>query len=418
MPAFKVLLVEDNLERCKEIEGYLHSAGSEFDVAAAHTFDQALEALSTDGFDAYLVSRDLPNDMGLEIVSETSSRGLKGPALVLASEEDHQEESDAVHLGAMIYLHRDHLNERLLDRMIRHAIERKRFEDKIKHDKEGLTQRVFDLQDTSERYEAQSAQYVQMAEDLAVVQAELRTALDEVTASKQELEKLNMEKDRFFSIISHDLRSPFTALLGYTGMMAMAADKMPKDKFIENAAVVNESALRVYALLENLLEWARLQMDKIPSEPKKLEMHDLVRKTVEVLGPVGADKGVEVLNKTPEGLYAFADEHMISTVIRNLINNAIKFTPEGGSVAVKVQEKDGACEIQIVDTGVGMTPEQMEKMFSIGEKNSTKGTSGEPGTGLGLLLCKDFLDQSNGSIEIDSTPGEGSVFTITLPTSG
>ncbi|MBL6932317.1 MAG: hypothetical protein ISR45_05165 [Rhodospirillales bacterium] len=413
----KILLIEDNLDLRSRIEELKRPMGGGFDLIAVDTFDQAMEEIGHNEHSAYLVSKEFANDRGPEIIWEISGRGCKGPALLLAHEDNPEHESEAVNLGAMIYLVRNQLNPRFLERMIRHAIERKRYEDNIRNDQENLIQRMMDLQDSSERFEAQSAEYIQMAEDLAITQGELQAALDEVTQSKQELEKLNQEKDRFFSIIAHDLRSPFTSLLGYTGMIAMGADKMPPEKFIESAAVINETANRVYALLENLLEWARLQMDNIPSEPGNLNIHQLVGNTVGILTPVGADKGVLVENLVANDVQAFANHHMIETVIRNLTNNSIKFTKAGGSVSIDAREIDGKCLVSIKDTGIGMTPDQLEKMFAIGEKNSTNGTNGEPGTGLGLLLCKDLLDKCHGSIGVESVPGKGTTFTITLPVS-
>jgi len=273
------------------------------------------------------------------------------------------------------------------------------------------------LQDSRERFEAQSVEYIEMAEELSLAQDELKKALKDVTEREQELQKLNQEKNRFFSIIAHDLRSPFTSLLGYTGMIAMAADKLSPEQIVEYSANIDESAKRVFGLLENLLEWARLQMDQIASEPLIIRMAAIAQRTVDVLGPVGDDKGVAVSSDIGDDITAFADEHMIDTVIRNLTSNAIKFTAAPGTVTIAGENTGDQCQISITDSGVGMTPGQIDTLFSIGDANSTKGTGGEGGTGLGLLLCKDLLEKNNGSIEVTSTPGEGSTFTITLPVS-
>jgi len=184
---------------------------------------------------------------------------------------------------------------------------------------------------------------------------------------------------------------------------------------ISFSANIDESAKRVFALLENLLEWARLQMDQISSDPKLLDIKAIVARTVGVLGPVGADKGVKVISTISDGLQCFADEHMIDTIIRNLTSNAIKFTPEGGSVTVSGHIDDDTCGIIVTDTGVGLTPGQIDKLFNLGDKNSTPGTKGEKGTGLGLLLCRDLLEKNSGTISVTSEPGQGSAFTVKLP---
>lgn len=411
----KILLVDDNPANRAEFQVLMAPLAEIYDLTIVDSFDQAIPELAQNTYDAYLLSRELSDNGGLELVMEISDRHLKGAILLLTGTDNPQEEVETLQIGSTIHLHRDQFTGRFLDRMIRQAVERKIHEVKIRRTQEEMTKRMMDLQDTSERFEAQSAEYVQMAEDLAFTQAELKSALKDVTESKQELEKLNQQKDRFFSIISHDLRSPFTSLLGYTGMIAMAADKMPQEKLIESAQTINDSALRVFALLENLLEWAQVQMNKVESHPVELNMKRLVGKTVDVLEPVGADKNVAVLNAVEENTIAYADFQMIDTVIRNLTNNAIKFTPEGGSVTIAGRNTTDLCEIQVSDTGVGMSPEQIGKLFNLGEKNTTMGTGGEPGTGLGLLLCKDLLEINNGAISVDSKPGQGSTFTFTLP---
>ncbi|NQU55927.1 MAG: hypothetical protein HQ513_01750 [Rhodospirillales bacterium] len=415
MSSLNILLVEDQPAQQAIIKELLPSTAGEVELEVVVSYDEAIKEIGLNRHDAFLVSKEFADNRGLEIVWEISGLDCHAPALVLANDDDPAQESEAINLGAMIYLVREQLSSQFLVRMIRHAIDRKRYEDSIRSNQEDLIRRMMDLQDTSERFEAQSVEYVQMAEDLAITKGELETVLAEVMQSKQELESLNREKDRFFSIIAHDLRSPFTSLLGYTGMIAMAADKMTPEKIVESAININDSATRLFALLENLLEWARLQMDQIPSEPIELEMCDLVSKTVDVLGPVGVDKDVAVENKVAEDVLAFADAHMVDTVIRNLVNNAIKFTGAQGTVTIDGRNTDGACEISVSDTGVGMTPTQIDKLFSIGDKNSTKGTGGEAGTGLGLLLCKDLLEKCNGSMTVESKPGKGSTFTVTLP---
>jgi len=412
---YRILLIDDDDDRIKLIGTLLEPAHHQHVVEVASDYNEAIEKIGGNDHAAYLVSSDFSGQRGLEVIWEISGRGCKGPALLISQEDSYEKEDEAFNLGAMVFLTWDQLQSRFLERMIRHAIDRKRQEDNIRNEQEGLIGRMMDIQDTRDRFEAQSAEYVEMAEELASAQAELQRALDEVTESKQELEQLNLEKDRFFSIISHDLRSPFTSLLGYTGLIAERADKLSPEQIVDYASNINESAKRVFALLENLLEWARLQMDQIASEPKSLDIGAIVERTVRVLGPVGEDKGVTVSANIPDGLACFADEHMIDTVVRNLVNNAIKFTPEGGAVTVAGRRHGDRCELSVTDTGVGLAPDRIDKLFSLGDQNSTTGTKGEKGTGLGLLLCRDLLDKNKGTITVTSEPGKGSTFTIYLP---
>ncbi|MBT3238474.1 MAG: response regulator [Rhodospirillaceae bacterium] len=413
-----ILLVDDDTEHAALIKQRLDDAVGDYSLDVATTFDDAVTHLEKNVHDVFLVNQTFEKDRGLEVVWDITGRGCKGPAILISEEDTHEGEAEAVNLGAMLFLVWDQFHQpRFLERMLNHAVERKRQEDNIRDDQEGLIQRMMDLQDSRERFEAQSVEYIEMAEELSLAQDELKKALKDVTEREQELQKLNQEKNRFFSIIAHDLRSPFTSLLGYTGMIAMAADKLSPEQIVEYSANIDESAKRVFGLLENLLEWARLQMDQIASEPLIIRMAAIAQRTVDVLGPVGDDKGVAVSSDIGDDITAFADEHMIDTVIRNLTSNAIKFTAAPGTVTIAGENTGDQCQISITDSGVGMTPGQIDTLFSIGDANSTKGTGGEGGTGLGLLLCKDLLEKNNGSIEVTSTPGEGSTFTITLPVS-
>jgi len=412
---YNLLLVDDDTDHAKLISKMLDTAHHPYTLEIATEYDDAIEKIGRNEHAAYLVSVDFNEDKGLEVIWEISGRGCKGPALLISKDDSYEREEEAINLGAMVFLTWSQLQARFLERMIRHAIDRKRQEDNIRNEQEDLIGRMMDIQDTRDRFEAQSAEYVELAEELAIAQVELQKAMDDVTQKNQQLEQLNMEKNRFFSIISHDLRSPFTSLLGFTGIIAAGAGTLKPEQVVDYAVSINESAKRVFALLENLLEWARLQMDQIASEPKELNIDGIVARTVGVLGPVGADKGVAVTAEVPGDLHCFADEHMIDTVIRNLVNNAIKFTPDGGSVTVSGHVEDDRCIITITDTGVGLTPEQIDNLFILGDQNSTPGTKGERGTGLGLLLCRDLLEKNGGTVSVTSEPGKGSTFSVNLP---
>jgi signal transduction histidine kinase len=230
-------------------------------------------------------------------------------------------------------------------------------------------------------------------------------------------EKLHYEvgvKDRFFSIISHDLKSPFTALLGMTHMMAELADSLSKEKLVEYAKDVNESGSRIFELLQNLLEWSRLQMKGGTFQPEGIQLEEVTQECIDILAPNAAAKNIKLINKI-EHTPAFADRYMAQALIRNLIANAVKFTPSGGSVEVTCHQHDGNIQVTVADNGVGMTNSHAEKIFALDEKTSTQGTNGEVGTGLGLPLCKEMVEKCGGRIWVESELNEGSKFHFTLP---
>lgn len=260
---------------------------------------------------------------------------------------------------------------------------------------------VFELEESKNVLERQAADLVQLAENQAALNGQLQYEIG--------------VKNKFFAIISHDLKSPFNALLGMTQMMTQMADSFSKDKLVEYASSVNEAGVRVFDLLQNLLEWSLLQMDGAKVEPETISLQDAVQENVDILKPIALEKDITLKNGVKKTA-AFADREMVQTVIRNLIANALKFTPPGGSVEISSRKNENMVQVTVSDTGVGMSAEQAEKVFTLDQKTSTTGTAGEHGTGLGLPLCKDMIERNGGRIWVESTEGEGSRFHFTLPT--
>jgi len=285
-----------------------------------------------------------------------------------------------------------------------------------------------------------------MATDLAVLQlfanhaaAAIRNArlYSWVQGVNQQLAKSNADKDKFFSIVAHDLRGPFLPLLGNLELMTeMTEDLTPQD-VLEMSAAAHRSARRVYELLENLLHWARLQMGRMEYQPEQLALHDLTQQTVHVLSEVAESKGIRLLNEVPSEVMVFADSNMLDTVIRNLTNNALKFTSKGGQVTISTQLRirnyelgieseeslipnsqfviPNYIEVSIADTGVGMSEIMRQKLFKIDEHITTMGTGKETGTGLGLIICQEMVVKSGGRIWVESELGVGTTVRFTVP---
>ena len=239
-------------------------------------------------------------------------------------------------------------------------------------------------------------------------------AEEEIAAQRDELATLNQQKNKLFSIISHDLKNPFTSLLGMSKIMAQMSDKLTPEQFTDYAKSINESGERLFVLLQNLLEWSRSQMDQVSIDLQPQELRALVDDTLELLSNSAQDKGIQFVNSVPE-LTVNADLNLVSTVIRNLLSNAIKFTDETGSISIAASKNGDWVEISVTDSGVGMSAEQVGKVFKADSAQSTHGTKGESGTGLGLLLCKDFVERHGGNIWAESEIGKGSSFHFTLP---
>ncbi len=254
--------------------------------------------------------------------------------------------------------------------------------------------------------------------DLLLAQSNLlNLANDTIHLRAKELEQLNADKDKFFSIVAHDLKGPFQPLLGLSELLATATETFSPTDIQEMSQGIHHSAKNVYSLLENLLEWSRLHQGRMPFQPVHLNLHEMTQQVVDLLTSNAINKGIALQNSVPMGIMVRADECMLNTIIRNLVNNALKFTPAGGQVKVECHFSDisGLVEIAVIDTGVGMPDKIKENLFKIDQQVTTIGTAQEKGTGLGLLICKEMVEKHGGQIWVESELGEGTAMKFTVP---
>jgi PAS domain S-box-containing protein len=244
-------------------------------------------------------------------------------------------------------------------------------------------------------------------------------AEQEIKKRNEQLSQVNAEKDKFFSIIAHDLKSPFTGLLGMTEMMAAEDDDITKAELLKFGKEMHGAVLTIFRLIENLLDWAQMQKGSISFAPEPLCLQTVVSQSVELAKQRALQKGISIINDVPETVKIEADKLMVGTILRNLISNAVKFTKREGIITVSATAKgNGMIEVSVRDTGVGMNKDVMGKLFKLEEKISSTGTDGERSNGLGLLLCKEFVQRHGGSIYAKSELGKGSVFSFTIPMAG
>jgi signal transduction histidine kinase len=244
----------------------------------------------------------------------------------------------------------------------------------------------------------------------------LQAANEKIIQQNTELQELNATKDKFFSIISHDLKGPLNSLSSFSGLLINYFDSLSKEEIQTLAKDLDKSLKNLFALLENLLEWSRSQTGAIEFKPEAFNLSALVQENIDLLTAQAHTKEITLHYSNPQPVTVMAHKNSVTTVIRNLISNAIKFTPKGGTITLSATKSNEEALISIADTGVGMSKEVIDKIFRIDAKHSTKGTADEKGTGLGLVLCKDFVEKNNGSIGVQSEEGKGSTFYFTLPT--
>ncbi len=245
----------------------------------------------------------------------------------------------------------------------------------------------------------------------------LKHALDELKIANDRLNELNATKDKFFSIIAHDLRTPFTSIVALSEMLVLFIKEKNYEGIEEYAALIEQSSNHAMDLLSNLLAWARSQTGRIEFKPEKLNLSGLLNETAQMFDQIAMPKNITIVRDYTENLEVFADKQMIGTVLRNLISNAIKFTRPGGEISLLAKPGPDHMMVTVSDTGVGISEERLKKLFRIEYNESTYGTANEKGTGLGLILCKEFMEKHDGRIWAESEAGKGSAFCFSLPLS-
>jgi signal transduction histidine kinase len=232
---------------------------------------------------------------------------------------------------------------------------------------------------------------------------------------EKQLIQLNTDKDHFISILAHDLRSPFNNLLGFSELLKRNLNKYPLDKIEKMVDSIYITAVRTHELLEDTLVWASNQSKKVNFNPTLTNISNLVMEILEIVDVSAKSKNISITSAIDTGLNIYVDAYMLKAILRNLVSNAIKFTNEGGSIKISAEHSDKGTTFQVIDNGIGMAPELQKKLFSFASFQSTRGTANEMGTGLGLLLCKEFIDKHNGKIWINSEVNRGTTVNFNFP---
>ncbi len=253
--------------------------------------------------------------------------------------------------------------------------------------------------------------FIAIKEDIT----QLRKTRNELIESEKELRNLNAKKDKFFSIIAHDLRGPFASIAALIKMLKENYKKYDSKNVEHILGMLDNSASNVLKLTENLLEWARTQTGKIALHKELLVFNEVCNNIFDTLQTVANNKEVQLINLNNEYISFYADKNMIATVIRNIISNAIKYSARNSQIDVKAEIHGEYLQISVKDYGVGIPPEAQEKLFKIDQNYTSIGTEQEKGSGLGLILCKEFIEAHNGKIWYESKPGLGSTFFFIIP---
>lgn len=362
-----ILLVEDNPGDVRLIEEFFNeSVMHESKITEVSTIEAALKMLQLKKFDLILTDLGLPDKSGIGTFLTLNNAAPEIPIIVLTGNEDDEVSLEAVSMGAQDYLIKNRLDSHMLIKSINHSLQRKQI-----------------LQKLSER--------------------------------EDQLEKLNIQKDKFFSIIAHDLKSPIAALKSISEYCLNEFNQMSRDELLETVKMLDDCSDNIYKLVDNLLEWSRVQSGRVAFKPEKVDLCSLVKGVIQLSYAGSMNKNIAIESECRGTLSVLVDINMIETVFRNLLSNAIKFSHPDSKIIIYGERINDIIQIRIVDQGIGMSQNILNKLFKIEENVTRSGTNNEEGTGLGLILVKEFIEKNNGNIRVESEEGKGTVFIFQLP---
>jgi signal transduction histidine kinase len=387
----KILLVEDNPGDVYLIKELLKTSGLRFVIDRSSSLAEAIKMVDRQDFDAVLLDLGLPDSFGLETLRKLQLAKNNAAIVVLTGLDDEEIAIGTVKEGAQDYLIKSNLTSDNIMRAIRYGIERMKLYRELAVAKEEL---------------------LKLNEDL---DQKVKTRTRELEIYAAELKELNATKDKFFGIIAHDLKNPLSSLIGASELLINYVNQLDKDNILNISMLLHGSAQQGYALLENLLEWSMTQTGKLEFSPRKMILNEIIKDTISIFKTQATNKKVDLQCKINGILEAEIDKNLIGSVLRNLLSNAIKFTPKNGKVFIHAHRVQEHIEISVRDTGIGIPEDIGNNIFRIDVKYTREGTEQEKGTGLGLLLCKEFIEKHGGKIWVGSKLGEGSEFKFTIP---
>ena len=395
MKKTKILFIENNKDDYLVLNELLMASGLNYDLSWRKTLSDGRQFITKNKIDVLLLDLSLADSQGLSSFANIQLFDNSIPVIVFTGNSDEKTGIDAVKLGAQDYLLKGEVKPDQLARVLKYAMKRKETEN-LRRNYEQILEII-----VRER----TSQLEHLKDSLEAI----------VEARTKELKDANAMKDKFFSILAHDLRSPFNVLTGFLGLLHEEYDDFSDEQRKEFIKKILDTSNQTFSLLENLLEWARSQRGHIKYTPSQINIHSLCNEVVMFFEHASASKKIEIETNIPENLSAFADSYMIKTVIRNLLSNALKFSYPGSKVMIDGRSHEKNTMVSIKDNGKGIQPKTLKNLFKMDVKTTEVGTSNEKGTGLGLILCKEFIEKNKGEIWVESIPEKGSIFTFVLP---
>lgn len=390
---YKLLIVDDNPTNLKVLFDYFEQYG--FELLIARDSETAIQRASYAQPDLILLDVVMPGTDGfqtcLHLKAHDDTKDI--PVIFMTALSSPDNKVKGFEVGGIDYVTKPLQYDEVLARVTTHL-------------------RICELQ---HRLEAQNAMLTEKNQQLQEEIAQRKRIAKRLKHVNQQLQEANASKDTLFSIIAHDLRAPFSALLGLSETIINYIDDYTKEEIRDNMLSIRASSEAVYGLLENLLAWSRLQRGLLVCHPDVFALAELTEDTLSLFQTRAAQKHLSLANRVPKQTLVYADKSMIGTVLRNLLSNALKFTSPGDQIVVSSSQTDAQVNVAITDTGLGIDPRVLPTLFRRDTYYTQVGTDGEQGTGLGLRLCKDLVEKNHGAIWAESVVGQGTTFMFSLP---
>lgn len=397
--AIKILLVDDNENNLLSMEVALEN--DKYLFFKANSGSEALRVLlKGEDFSLILLDVKMPIMDGYETAELIYQRDkFKNIPIIFITAHDYEEAAmfKGYQAGAVDFI-------------------RKPFNPEILRSKVAVFAQLYQanqlLRKQEERLQAVNADLVQLNRELEQRVSQRTLELENLN---HELQALNLSKDKFLSVMSHDLRNPLTALLASSGKLSETPESLSPNQVKQLSQIIHRTSNKLLNQLNEVIEWAKKQNQKTSFNPKKMRLADGIEESLELLKANAQQKDIKLQNNTPPNIDVMADSLMLRSIVQNLVTNAIKYTPQGGSVLITAKTEQQMAYIFVEDSGIGMTNEVKERLFSNPDQKSRSGTNNEQGSGLGLLLVNDFVTQHGGNINVESMVGMGTTIRFTIP---
>ncbi|MCX8054645.1 MAG: hybrid sensor histidine kinase/response regulator [Ignavibacteria bacterium] len=405
-----ILVVDDQPQNIRLIGTLLRE---HYNLLIADNGPKAIETARGKTPDLILLDIMMPDMSGFEVceILKSDEQTREIPIIFLTAKTETEDILKAFEIGGVDYVTKPFNALEVMARIKTH-LDLKNSKDLIKEQNAELLQKNEQITKAYKDLETQSQHLNKLYLQLIQNETFLRN-------SNEELKKLNEMKDKFFSIVSHDLKSPFAGILTMTDIINHHLDEFSKDELADMLRSLNNSAQQTYKFLEDLLEWSRSQMGRLQMNITNEDLASIIGGTLLTLNQQAELKNITIENNVPVSTYALFDNNMMATIVRNLVSNAIKFTHKGGKVTLNAEKVsiDGKpfVRLSVSDTGVGMDEAKILQLFSLEKVQSTPGTEKEKGTGLGIVICRDFIEKMGGKIAVESKLNEGTTFFVDIP---